>query len=1214
MTVDSSFALRAAQSASRNQHDYQDQPIDKVVSSVMSANKRLSQASTNTNSSKRKSKNHVGPWKLGRTLGRGSTGRVRLAKHSTTGQLAAVKIVPKSSFLEQKAKDKGIAATSHRIDSNGLPYGIEREIIIMKLINHPNIMGLYDVWENKGELYLVLEYIEGGELFDYLIKNGRQPESEAVRYFKQIIDGVSYCHQFSICHRDLKPENLLLDKNSNIKIADFGMAALETKERLLETSCGSPHYASPEIIAGKDYHGSPSDVWSCGIILFALLTGRLPFDDPNIRNLLIKVQSGVFTMPEYLSKEAKDLITRMLHVDPTRRIKILDVYNHPLIQKYTDTLNFDHSYNQSTVNVVNSESPIDTVDEDILQNLQTLWKGVDRRDIISKLKNSNISSEKVFYRLLLKYRDDHSEYVLPSRRNSKKRLSNSLPRSTSIVTTTIKDDNGNTLESKTEIIRAAPTSLSSKSLAKDPIKFQRNNIKASTSRKHVSLKSSSSRKSLMKKNVSMNSVKSSAAPPRLPFANINENKSELKDFSFLCDHIFNSNRGFDEEPLLDPSSDFLFCEDETIVSNDVPLYNTPKKVNSNVLKDSTNVVTSAKRKEAKNLPKLPKDESYLSLAVTGDRTSIPDNSRNFSLDPRAASANKRNVSDTASSVLTKLGVRLSTIDIYKEYNGSSSSSTKSLNSNLNSNSSTTLTSASKPQAVTKPVGSKNAMSYQRESFLPLPTGLTFSGKLHYSSSSSTRDLASLLRPEAPKLTLKEYNSKVKKLDSVKEIAVSRKNSYRQSKAIVDEPAKKYEETILNNDTPACIDEFSFDYHDLTDSSVHVAEPVTFAKTKDVTYYSPIEEKFADVESSNDAQNTDHAISEKSIKHHRKVASDGTHDSNLNIIVQPFNDIRNSLFVDNTVNEIIEEDSRERVSEKSSNPRLSRFSQYSLSMGEPSFNQKRFTKVSIYGDPDETSNLNLEKLVNSTKDRGSLPTQYSTIFDVVDDEGNPIESKQQYESQPEKVQRGDQVKRASQFSNTLSDNDIDLGRAQSTRRRIMNQFHSIVPKRDAPRPPSHARVSPMDPIFKNSTEASTKETLQVNEKSLSKTGNEDSLKKPTWFSKLFNSLTKPKTTTKESKPNHTEVIQSSISSQRLWEIFKTTINNKQKEKTVSKVTYDHNERLISGVIPARLTGRALHFNVQIKDGEQSLVVITHHKGSKKAFRNLIIFVDQTIQVN
>lgn len=136
------------------------------------------------------------------------------------------------------------------------------------------------------------------------------------------IAGVDYCHRFNICHRDLKPENLLLDKERNIKIADFGMAALERNDKLLETSCGSPHYASPEIVAGLTYHGSSSDIWSCGIILFALLTGRLPFDDDNIRTLLAKVKVGKFTMPAELPSDAKDLIRRMLEVNPARRITV----------------------------------------------------------------------------------------------------------------------------------------------------------------------------------------------------------------------------------------------------------------------------------------------------------------------------------------------------------------------------------------------------------------------------------------------------------------------------------------------------------------------------------------------------------------------------------------------------------------------------------------------------------------------------------------------------------------------------------------------------------------------------------------------------------------------------------------------------------------------------------------------------------------------------
>lgn len=419
--------------------------VDKVVQSVTNATKRLSQISTSTNTSskKRKSQNKIGPWKLGRTLGRGSTGRVRLAKNIETGQLAAIKIVPKSNFKKlENPKYKHKPEPGDEDDAvQRLPYGIEREIIIMKLMSHPNIMALYDVWENKNDLYLILEYIEGGELFDYLIKKGKLQEYEAVNYFKQIINGINYLHQFNICHRDLKPENLLLDFNKNIKIADFGMAALEVNERLLETSCGSPHYASPEIVAGKNYHGAPSDIWSCGIILFALLTGHLPFDDENIRKLLLKVQSGKFVMPHELSWEAKDLITKMLRVNPLDRIDIESILKHPLLTKYPEPAT---SYSSTTTLDIRSMNikpiqSVDQIDKEILTNLSVLFHNCDKRTIVSRLTSPGKNPEKMFYYLLMKYRNDHIAKVKAAETTPPK-ATKSIPRSTSIVHTIIFDD------------------------------------------------------------------------------------------------------------------------------------------------------------------------------------------------------------------------------------------------------------------------------------------------------------------------------------------------------------------------------------------------------------------------------------------------------------------------------------------------------------------------------------------------------------------------------------------------------------------------------------------------------------------------------------------------------------------------------------------------------------------------------------------------------
>jgi serine/threonine protein kinase len=187
------------------------------------------------------------------------------------------------------------------------------------LTSRPNLTVL-----SRHNRYLLLEYVEGGELFDYLVSRGRLDVTEALTYWRQIISGVDYCHRFNICHRDLKPENLLLDKEKQIKIADFGMAALELNNgtSFLETSCGSPHYASPEVVSGKQYHGNASDIWSCGVVLFALLTGRLPFDHENMSELLGKVKSGKFEMPRSIPAESKDLLARILVVNPAQRITV----------------------------------------------------------------------------------------------------------------------------------------------------------------------------------------------------------------------------------------------------------------------------------------------------------------------------------------------------------------------------------------------------------------------------------------------------------------------------------------------------------------------------------------------------------------------------------------------------------------------------------------------------------------------------------------------------------------------------------------------------------------------------------------------------------------------------------------------------------------------------------------------------------------------------
>ncbi|KAG0681158.1 hypothetical protein C6P40_004913 [Pichia californica] len=459
--------------------------------------------------SKKRTPVKIGPWKLGKTLGKGATGRVFLATNVDNNQKAAVKIVSKASLTNDQSKD----SDEQDCDSAGLSYGIEREIIIMKLLNHKNVLRLYDVWETEKALYLVLEYVEGGELFDLLVDSGPLPENTAVDFFKQIILGAAYCHSLGICHRDLKPENILLDKDLNVKIADFGMAALESG-RLLETSCGSPHYAAPEIVSGLHYHGAESDVWSCGVILFALLTGRLPFDDDNIRDLLLKVQVGEYEIVEDLSDEAKDLIHQMLTVEPQKRIKTRDILKHPLIKKYYDCEK-DAAFTQlpspeSAVCPVKSKQQID---KRILENLVILWHGRSSESIIEALLSPNPNSEKTFYTLLLRYRHDHA---MANKNNNNNNNSNSSNNINSFSTNT-NFNNGNDLVRSSSVISkttehvSISNSSSSSNTASNASKRKSLSITASTpNRRPVSFqrnnKNSKSRDSLQTTDFSSNNI------------------------------------------------------------------------------------------------------------------------------------------------------------------------------------------------------------------------------------------------------------------------------------------------------------------------------------------------------------------------------------------------------------------------------------------------------------------------------------------------------------------------------------------------------------------------------------------------------------------------------------------------------------------------------------------------------------------------------------
>ncbi|KAG5438258.1 hypothetical protein PCANB_003109 [Pneumocystis canis] len=252
-------------------------------------------------------KSRLGHYAILKTLGEGSFGKVKLAVHSVTGHKVALKIISRKSLLNLDMSSR-----------------VDREISYLKLLRHPHIIKLYEVIATPTDIIMVIEYA-GGELFDYIVSRGKMSEDEARRFFQQIIAAVEYCHRHKIVHRDLKPENLLLDDFFNVKIADFGLSNLMTDGNFLKTSCGSPNYAAPEVISGKLYAGPEVDVWSCGVILYVMLVGRLPFDDEFIPTLFKKINGGIYTIPSFLSSEAKELLTQMLVVDPIQRITLQEI-------------------------------------------------------------------------------------------------------------------------------------------------------------------------------------------------------------------------------------------------------------------------------------------------------------------------------------------------------------------------------------------------------------------------------------------------------------------------------------------------------------------------------------------------------------------------------------------------------------------------------------------------------------------------------------------------------------------------------------------------------------------------------------------------------------------------------------------------------------------------------------------------------------------------
>lgn len=321
----------------------------------------------------------VGKYELGRVLGEGTFAKVKFARNIETGQSVAIKILDKEKIFKDNLVDQ-----------------IKREISTMKLVKHPNIVQLYEIMASKSRIYFVLEYISGGELFNRITSKGRLREDEARKYFQQMINAVDFCHSRGVYHRDLKPENLLLDAHRNLKVSDFGLSALTQQLRedgLLHTTCGTPNYVAPEVIVHKGYDGAKADIWSCGIILFVLMAGYLPFDDSNLMNLYKKINRAAVRFPPWFSSGARKLIVQILNPNPKLRINIPQIQKDPWFKKGYMLPKFveDNVTTLEDVNAVFNDTSEEEIEAKIKEQKSSRPAFFNAFELISLSKGLNLS-------------------------------------------------------------------------------------------------------------------------------------------------------------------------------------------------------------------------------------------------------------------------------------------------------------------------------------------------------------------------------------------------------------------------------------------------------------------------------------------------------------------------------------------------------------------------------------------------------------------------------------------------------------------------------------------------------------------------------------------------------------------------------------------------------------------------------------------------------
>uniref|UniRef100_A0A8C4XT28 non-specific serine/threonine protein kinase n=1 Tax=Falco tinnunculus TaxID=100819 RepID=A0A8C4XT28_FALTI len=300
------------------------------------------------------------------TIGSGGFAKVKLARHLLTGEKVAIKIMDKLALGDSLSS-------------------IKLEIDAMKNLSHQHICRLYHVIETSKNIFLVLEYCSGGELYNYITSKCRLSEERSRAFFRQIVSAIAYVHSQGYAHRDIKPENVLVDEEHNLKLTDFGLCAKPKGglDKPLHTRCGSPAYAAPEVIQGKAYIGSEVDVWSMGVLLYTLLCGVHPFDAGDNTTMSVYRRNGEYNIPEWLSPSSMLLLNQMLQVDPKKRITVKHLLHHPwLMEGYSRAVKWQTDY------------PLVQLDEECIAELSVFYKQSKETilDLISEWKYDEMSA------------------------------------------------------------------------------------------------------------------------------------------------------------------------------------------------------------------------------------------------------------------------------------------------------------------------------------------------------------------------------------------------------------------------------------------------------------------------------------------------------------------------------------------------------------------------------------------------------------------------------------------------------------------------------------------------------------------------------------------------------------------------------------------------------------------------------------------------------